>query len=211
MTMTKVVIVDDHRLFRQGLAVILAAKDHIEVVDKFSSAVELLKYIKHMEVDVILLDIDMPELDGISAAPEIFKLKPEVKIVILSMHLSSTKIQEAVAANVNGYLLKNSNDDEVAQAIEDVMIGKDYFAKEAQSELIESFRRKEDPNYVELTPREVDILKLVCEELSSQEIADRLSISIHTAETHRRNILSKTNCKNSVGLVKYAYDNDIIS
>lgn len=209
--MIKVAIVDDHKLFRQGLGVILAAKENIEVVSKFESAVELLKFVEHLDLDVILLDIDMPELDGISAAPQILKLNKKVKIIILSMHLSSTKIQEAVAANVSGYLLKNSDDDEVAKAIQDVYYGKDYFSKEAQAELIESYRKKDDPSYAELTPREIDILKLVCEELSSQEIADRLCISVHTAETHRRNLLSKTNCKNSVGLVKYAYDNDYIS
>ena len=126
------------------------------------------------------------------------------------MHLSSHKIQEAVAAKVNGYLLKTASDEEVATAIHEVMTGQDYFAKEAQSELIASYRRKSDPNYMELTPREKDILRLVCKEMNSQEIADKLFISKHTAETHRRNLLSKTGCKNSVGLVKYAIENELI-
>ncbi len=208
--MIKVAIVDDHHLFRQGLAVMLAAKENIQVVERYASAIELLKYLKHLEVDVILLDIDMPGMDGISATPKIFELKPEVKVIILSMHLSGAKILEADSANVNGYLLKTSNDEEVAQAIEEVMQGQRYFAKEAEAELIKSNREKNDPNHVQLTPREKDILKLVCEELNSQEIADRLSISVHTAETHRRNLLSKTGCKNSVGLVKYAYDHELI-
>lgn len=208
--MIKVAIVDDHRLFRQGLAVMLAAKEDIEVVEKYESAIDLLKYLAHTDIDLILLDIDMPDLSGIEAAPKILELKPEVKVVILSMHLSGTKIQEAIAANVNGYLLKTTSDEEVAEAIREVMKGKDYFAKEAHAELIQSYRKKEDPAYVELTPREKDILKLVCEEMSSQEIADKLFISVHTAETHRRNLLSKTGCKNSVGLVKYAYDNDLM-
>lgn len=208
--MIRVAIVDDHQLFRQGLAVMLATNEEIQVVEKFESAVELLKCLPELEVDLILLDIDMPELTGIEATPMILKLKPDVKIIILSMHLSSTKIQEAIGAKVNGYLLKTTNDEEVALAIYEVMQGKDYFAKEAHAELIESYRRKADPGYIELTPREIDILKLVCEELNSHEIADKLFISVHTAETHRRNLLSKTGCKNSVGLVKYAYDHDLI-
>ncbi|MBL4709966.1 MAG: response regulator transcription factor [Flavobacteriales bacterium] len=208
--MIKVAIVDDHQLFRQGLGVMLASKEGIEVVEKYESAIDLLKYLAHQEIDLILLDIDMPELDGISAVPKILKINPTVKIVMLSMHLSSHKIQEAVAAKVKGYLLKTASDEEVAEAIHTVMDGKDYFAKEAQSELIESYRRKSDPDYMELTPREKDILKLVCEELNSQEIADKLFISKHTAETHRRNLLSKTGCKNSVGLVKYAIENELI-
>lgn len=208
--MIKVAIVDDHKLFRQGLGVILASKEDIEVVEKYESAIHLLKYLKHVDVDLLLLDIDMPELDGISAMPRILEEKPDIKVLILSMHLSSKKIQEAVAAGVNGYLLKTSDDDEVAQAIYDVMDGKEYFSKEAHSELINSFRQKDDPRYVELTKREKEILNLVCQEFSSQEIAKQLSISIHTAETHRRNLLHKTDCKNSVGLVKYAIENELI-
>lgn len=204
--MIRVAIVDDHKLFRQGLGVMLAAKENIEVVAKYESAIELLKNINELEVNIILMDIDMPGLDGITATSEVLQARPEVKVVILSMHLNSAKIQEAVAANVKGYLLKTSSDTEVAAAIESVMQGNDYFSKEAQAELIDSYRRKEDPNYSELTQREIEILKLVCEELNSQEIADRLFISKHTAETHRRNLLSKTGCKNSVGLVKYAID-----
>ena len=159
--MIKVAIVDDHKLFRQGLGVILASKEDIEVVEKYESAVHLLKYLKHVDVDILLLDIDMPELDGISAMPRILEEKPDIKVLILSMHLSSKKIQEAVAAGVNGYLLKTSDDDEVAQAIYDVMDGKEYFSKEAHSELINSFRQKDDPRYVELTKREKEILNLV--------------------------------------------------
>jgi DNA-binding NarL/FixJ family response regulator len=205
--MIKVAIVDDHKLFRQGLGVILAAKENIEVVEKYESAVALLKELSFLEADLILLDIDIPEMNGIEATPKILKAKPEVKVVILSMHLDSNKIQEALNAGVSGYLLKTSSDEEVVKAIEEVMGGKDYFSKDAQAELIASYRRKDDPAYVELTPREKDILKLVCEELNSQEIADKLFISVHTAETHRRNLLSKTGCKNSVGLVKYAMEN----
>jgi DNA-binding NarL/FixJ family response regulator len=206
----KVAIVDDHKLFRQGLAVILAAKDTIQVVEKYESALDLLKYIQHLQVDVILMDIDMPGMNGILATTEVLKIRPDIKVVILSMHLNSVKIQEAIAVKVKGYLLKTSSDVEVVEAIESVMNGTDYFSKEAQAELIDSYRRKEDPDYVELTKREIDILRLVCEEMNSQEIADKLFISKHTAETHRRNLLSKTDCKNSVGLVKYAMDHGYI-
>ena len=165
--MIKVAIVDDHQLFRQGLAVILSSKENIQVVGKYESAIALLNQLNDLEL-------------------------------------------EAISAKVSGYLLKTSSDVEVASAIETVMNGKDYFSQEAQQELIESYRKKEDPNYSELTKREIDILKLVCQELNSQEIADKLFISKHTAETHRRNLLSKIDCKNSVGLVKFAMDNGYI-
>jgi DNA-binding NarL/FixJ family response regulator len=208
--MNKVAIVDDHRLFRQGLAVILAARESVEVVGKYETAIALLEALPKLEVDLILLDIDMPEMDGITAVPEIFKLSPNVKIVMLSMHLSSHKIQDAVAAKVHGYLLKTSSDDEVAEAIETVISGKDYFSKEAHEQLVEGFRNRDEEQAVELTPREIEILKLVCQEMNSQEIAEKLYISVHTAETHRRNLLSKTGCRNSVGLVKFAMDKGLV-
>lgn len=208
--MIKVAVVDDHKLFRQGLSVMLASKEDLEVVEKFESAVALIKALPNIEVDIILLDIDMPELSGIEAMPKILKIKPEAKVIMLTMHLNSTKIQEAVDAKVKGYLLKTTGDDEVNLAIRQVMEGKDYFTQEAQASLIDSYRRKDDPAFIELTPREREILKLVCEEYNSSEIAEKLFISQNTAETHRRNLLSKTGCKNSVGLVKFAMENELI-
>lgn len=208
--MIRVVIVDDHKLFRQGLSVMLASKEDLDVVGKFESAINLIAELPNLEADVILLDIDMPELSGIEAMPEILKIQPSIKVLMLTMHLSSLKIQEAVAAKVKGYLLKTTGDEEVALAILQVMEGKDYFTQEAQASLIDSYRRKDDPNFIELTPREKEILKLVCEEFNSNEIAEKLFISVHTAETHRRNLLSKTGCKNSVGLVKYAMEHELI-
>lgn len=205
--MIKVVLVDDHKLFRQGLAIILAAREDIEIVGRFETAIELLECLPNLEADLILLDIDMPLMDGITATPKILEINPKIKIVILSMHLDSKKIQQAVAANVNGYLLKTSDDDEVVDAIQQVYNGGEYFSKEAHSELINSFRNKEDFTEISLTKREKEILELVCQEMNSQEIAKELYISIHTAETHRRNLLSKTGCKNSVGLVKFAMEN----
>ncbi len=207
--MIKVAIVDDHKLFRQGLSIILSSKEGIEVIGRYESAIEFISHLPSLEVDLVLLDIDMPEMDGISASPKILRLKPEIKLVILSMHLNSNKIQEAVAAKVSGYLLKTSSDEEVEYAIKTIMDGNEFFSKEAQEELINSYKNEESKPF-QLTPREKEILKLVCAEYNSHEIAEELSISSHTADTHRRNLMSKTGSKNSIGLVKYAIENNLI-
>jgi DNA-binding NarL/FixJ family response regulator len=207
--MIKVAIVDDHKLFRQGLSVILNSKEGIEIVGRFESAIDFIEQLPSLEIDLVLLDIDMPDMDGITACPKILKLQPSIKIVILSMHLNSNKVREAVVAKVKGYLLKTSSDDEVVSAINIIMEGKEFFSKEAQEELINSYK-KEDSQLFQLTPREKEILKLVCAEYNSHEIAEELNISTHTADTHRRNLMSKTGSKNSIGLVKYAIENNLI-
>ncbi|MEQ8909076.1 MAG: response regulator transcription factor [Vicingaceae bacterium] len=208
--MIKVVIVDDHKLFRQGLAVILATREEIEVVGRYETAIALLENLPTIEADLILLDIDMPEMDGITATPKILDLNPSIKIIILSMHLDGGKIQQAVEAKVNGYLLKTSDDNEVVEAIHQVVKGGEYFSNEVQDELLKSNNLQDEEDEIRLTKREIEILELVCQEMNSQEIAKSLFISVHTAETHRRNLLNKTGCKNSIGLVKFAMENDYL-
>ena len=207
--MIKAAIVDDHKLFRQGLSVILNSKEGIEIIGRFELAIDFIEQLPSLKVDLVLLDIDMPEMDGITACRKILKIQPSIKVVILSMHLKSNKVREAVAAKVKGYLLKTSSDDEVVSAINIIMEGKEFFSKEAQEELINSYKKEDSPLF-QLTPREKEILKLVCAEYNSHEIAEELSISTHTADTHRRNLMSKTGSKNSIGLVKYAIENNLI-
>lgn len=207
--MIKVAIVDDHLLFRQGLCSILRANEELYVSGDFASAEEFIVALAGLDLDVLLLDIDMPGMSGIDAIPAILAINASLKIIMLTMHLSHSKIQEVIALGAKGYLLKTSNEDQLVKAIETVVEGKDYYSEEVTKELIASF--KNASLKVVLTPREIEILKLVCEELSSAEIAEKLFISPHTAETHRKNILSKTGCKNSIGLVRYAIENGIIS
>lgn len=206
--MIKVAIVDDHHLFRQGLKSILGVQDELQVLADFSSAEELIEQLSSLPVDVLLLDIDMPGMSGLEAIELVLKIDSQIKVVMLTMHLNAKKIQEVINLGAKGYVLKTSNEDELIKAINMVASGQEYFSDDVTKELITSYRKKEVK--VVLTPREIEILKLVCEELSSSEIAERLFISSHTAETHRKNILSKTGCKNSVGLVRYAIENGII-
>ncbi len=207
--MIRIAIVDDHQLFRQGLGAILAAEKEFEIIGEYKSAVDLLKYLHNLDVDVILLDIDMPDLDGISAMPEILKSKADVRVIIVSMHLQGDKIQAAVNQGVNGYLLKTANDKEVCEAIQAVMQGRDYFCEEANASLRKSMRPQTKNQGIELTSREKDILKLIYQELNTQEISDKLSLSYYTVETHRKNLMSKTGSKNSIGLIKFAIEHGL--
>lgn len=206
--MIKVAIVDDHLLFRQGLCSILKANEDLYISGDFESAEEFITALVGLELDVLLLDIDMPGMSGIDAISIILAKNKSLKIIMLTMHLSHSKIQEVIALGAKGYLLKTSNEDQLVKAINLVAKGEEYYSDEVTKELISGF--KNTSLRIVLTPREIEILKLVCEELSSAEIAEKLFISPHTAETHRKNILSKTGCKNSIGLVRYALENGII-
>ena len=206
----KVVIVDDHDLFRQGITSILSNGDEIQVTGAYSGATELLENLEKQEADLILLDVDMPGINGIEAACELKVKYPHLKIIMLSMHQNFSTFKEAMASGVNGYLLKTSDKEEVKNAIRQVMGGEDYFAQKVKDVLLGSFKAPDNVNTVELTPREREVLSLVCQELSTNEIAERLFISSHTVETHRRSLLSKTGCKNSIGLLKFAMENDLI-
>lgn len=207
--MIRIAIVDDHQLFRQGLGAILASNKEFDVIGEYKSAIDLLKYLPNIDVDVILLDIDMPDLDGISAMPQILESKAGVRVIIVSMHLQGEKIQAAVNQGVNGYLLKTAQDKEVSEAIHAVMQGKDYFSEEVNSSLRKAMRPQAKSKGIELTNREKDILKLIYQELNTQEISDKLCLSYYTVETHRKNLMSKTGSKNSIGLIKFAIEHGL--
>lgn len=208
--MIKLAIIDDHKLFRQGLALMLEAKEEILVVNKFETAIDFLKDLPDLDLDLILLDIDMPGMDGITAIPEIRKIKPEIKIIMLSMHLNAVKINAAKREKANGYLVKTSGENEVEKAILTIANGGEYYTAEVLEELASAEKLELEKVHIDLTPRELDILRLVCKGDSSQEIADELDISVHTADTHRRNLLNKTGCKNAVGLLQYAIENQLL-
>lgn len=206
----KIALVDDHHLFRQGMEAMLGNEPNMEVLSTYDNANNFLKELINLEVNLVLMDIDMPEVNGIEAAKKALELQPTLKIIMLSMHHNFSTIKDAMAAKVNGYLLKTSDQEEVKEAIETVIDGKDYFTKEVKEVLIGSFQSKHSNYVVELTPREKEILALVCKEMSTQEIAEQLFISVHTVETHRRSLLSKTGCKNSVGLVRFAVEHHLL-
>jgi DNA-binding NarL/FixJ family response regulator len=183
-----------------------------EVTGEASNGKEFLELISRYDYDIIFLDIEMPEINGIEAAKRALELKPELKIITLSMYGDEEYYDQMVDAGAKGFLLKNTNLQEVKTAIDTVMNGGNYFSQELMQNLLrnyKSIRESKGPD-ADLSEREVEILLLICSGLSNQQIGDQLFISKRTVEKHRANILCKTGCKNTAGLVMYAIKNQLI-
>lgn len=210
--MIKIVIADDHQMFIDGIKVLLGQEPDISVAGEALNGKELLDLLEKQPVDIILMDINMPVIDGIEATRIIKKKYPGIKILMLTMYSTKQYITSMIAAGVNGYILKNTGKEELMKAIEAVHSGNTYYSQEVIARVMESFRKKDvhtDAN-PELTQREKDVLKLLAEEFTASEVGDKLNISHHTVDAHRKNMLSKFNVRTTVGLVKIAIERGLL-
>jgi DNA-binding NarL/FixJ family response regulator len=183
-----------------------------EVTGEAANGKDFLELNLKYNYDIVFLDIEMPEINGIEAAKRAIEQKPELKIITLSMYGDEEYYDQMIEAGAKGFLLKNTNLQEVKTAIDTVMAGGNYFSQELMQNLLrnyKSIRESKEPD-AELSEREIEILLLICSGLSNQKIGDQLFISKRTVEKHRANILCKTNCKNTAGLVMYAIKNQLI-
>lgn len=204
-------LVDDHTLFRDGLRRLLINQSRFRVVGEASSGEEFLGMLDETPADVVFMDIDMPGMGGIEASKKALERFPEINIVALSMHNEQEYYLAMVELGARGFLLKSSPFGEVVTAIETVAGGGTYFAQELMSSLVSALRRNDVPSKNEaLSEREAEILPLICEGFSNQQIGDRLFISKRTVDKHRANILAKTGCKNTASLVIYAVKHNLI-
>lgn len=214
MTQINVLIADDHKIIRDGIKSLLSREKNINVVAEASNGEETINMaIEHM-VDVIIMDIDMGKPNGIETTRIIKQKHPDINILILSMLGLHDFIIQALEAGATGYILKNAGKDELLTAIKSVARGDSYFSKEASASLIEQLHRpklsKRNIANIPLSLRETEVLKLIAQEFSNPEIANKLFISIRTVDTHRRNLLEKLGVKNTAGLVKYAIKKGLI-
>jgi two-component system, NarL family, nitrate/nitrite response regulator NarL len=207
---TRILIVDDHAIILDGLEALLKQKEDLTLVAKTANAHYALAYLRKDEVDVLITDYSMPDMSGIDLITEARKLKPELKVIVLSMHDEAHLVEDIIAAGADAYILKKYAYSEITQAIQIVTGGGQYWSPEINQILIRGLKRNYELN-TELSLREIEILKLIVLEMTTKEIAEKLFISERTIETHRKNLLRKTNSKNTVGLIKYAYQNNIIS
>ncbi|GAO44264.1 response regulator transcription factor [Flavihumibacter petaseus] len=204
----KVAIADDHALFRAGVKTALSAKKDVELIAEADNGMQLLNLLKHIEPDVILLDIQMPIMDGISTLPEIRKMHPGVKVIILSMHNDHSMISKLMEIGANSYLTKNSDSETIYQAIKTCYEQEFFFNELTNKALLTGLRtRKLEPDTMldaQLSDKEIRILKLMCEEKTTKEIADIVDISPRTVEAIRDKLKTKTGAKSMAGLVMYA-------
>jgi len=208
MDICRIALADDHALIRHGIKKMIEEDPACKVVGEAADGLELIELLKTTPVDLIILDISMPNLRGIEAIREARKIRPQVKILMLTMHKAEQYICSAIASGADGYLLKEDSDTELLPAIARVRQGELYISPHLSSEFTEEViascnRWRESAGEI-LTPREKQILQLVAEGVTSRDIADRLEISKRTVEHHRANMMKKLNIKRVADLVKYA-------
>lgn len=215
MTPCRIILVDDHALFRSGLRGLLDRLDGCRVVGEASDGAEFLAMLPSTDADVVFMDISMPVMNGAEATERALQLRPGLRIITLSMFGDENYYARMVDAGACGFLLKDSDIEEVAEAIGTVMNGGSYFSPALQSSLGGSGTAAAGDGTADGSPdglssREIEILVGVCRGLSNQEIADELFISKRTVDKHRANIMEKTGCRNTAGLVVYAIRNRLI-
>ncbi len=206
--MYKIVLAEDHVLVREGIKKIIEAFPGLQVVGEVGDGPELMKLLERLEVDMVILDISMPSLPGIEATREIKQAYPTVKVLILTMHKKKEYLHNAMDAGVDGYLLKEDAPKELLNAIEKIRQGMLYVSPLLASDLANLYvksQRQEEAGPVEpLTPREIEIIKMIAEGKSSKEMAEIMFLSFRTIQNHRAKIMKKLNFKKNTDLVKYA-------
>ncbi len=214
----KILLVDDHTLVRDGIRSLLAHETNFKFVGEASNGLQAIHFLEENEVDVILMDINMPVMNGIEATREITRKFPKVKVLTLSMNKDKGYISKMLNAGAIGYVLKDTEHEELVESIKHVSSGQPFFGTETSRIMMESFmpnvKLQHSGNDIapeELTPREKEVLALIAAEMTNPEIAEKLFISVRTVDTHRRNLLIKLGSKNSIGLVKYAIKHNLDS
>ncbi len=209
-----ILLVDDHSIIRDAMKLYFQDHTKYNISAEAESGEEALNLLKNQSFDIIITDISMPNMDGITLCKKIKEIQPSQKILILSMFNESSYIKQVLSLGVNGYMLKTSRKDEIFKALDTIDNGQNYVSEKVTQTIIESLKHRKKPTKrltveAPLTSREREILSLIVKEYSNHEIAEVLFISVRTVDAHKRNLLDKTGCKNIAGLVIYAVEHGI--
>jgi len=207
----RIAIIDDHDLFREGIKLVLNQIDEFEVVFDHANGLNFIEFLKNSIPDIVLMDINMPEIDGIETTKKAIDLFPELKIIALSMFSDTLHYSQMINAGVRGFVLKKTKKHELQQAIIEVYNGGVYFSQEIIQKLTFQSLNFSKKLTEDITNREFDILDLVCQGKTSQEISEKLFISPKTVEVHRTNILRKADVRNTAELIIWAVKNNYFS
>jgi len=213
MKRPNIIIVDDHLILRQGIKSLITAENIAKVIGEASNGIELLDLLKKQKPDIVIMDIDMPYMNGMEATQKALEMIPELKIIAFTMFGDEEYYYKMIDLGVKGFILKSSGIAELENAINGVMLGESYFSPEVLRKIINSMgRNKQVKNSlnVEFTSREIEVLQQICLGLNNDEIAEKLFISPKTIKSHRSNLLGKTGCKNTPTLILYAIKNNIV-
>ena len=214
MNTINILLVDDHQILLDGLRTMLEAEPDFNIIGTAKNGHEAIPILQQQAVDVLILDLSMPEMDGMETTKYVKKQFPDVKIIILTTNDEGSIITEILKQGATGYMLKNSTQEQLVKGIRLANEGKTVLNNEVTTRMIESIRQKDNApekrNIPKITRREKEVLQLIAEEFTAQEIADQLFVSLNTVITHRRNLFVKMEVKNSVGLVKKAIENGLI-
>ncbi|WP_340105617.1 response regulator transcription factor [Rhodohalobacter sp. 8-1] len=215
MANIKVLLVDDHKIVRDGIKLMLEPQAGINVVAEAEDGEEVKNILDETSVDVIVMDINMPGMNGIKTTKMVKDEHPNIKVLALTMSSDDSHIRQMVQAGASGYIMKSAGRDELTNAIHDVMAGKHYFSDQATQsimmDLVKNKGKSSAPDPVHITERELEVLQMIVKEHTNQEIAEKLYISPRTVDAHRRNLLQKTGARNTAGLVKYAFQNGLVN
>jgi len=215
----KLYIIDDHKLFVQGVISLLSDESDLEITGYSLSALDFLAGVEKLNVDVYLMDINMPDITGIELTRKLKELKPEARVLALTMYDDFEYVENMIKSGADGYILKTASMEELSLAIKTVAKGNKFFGNEIQEIVFNKIGGKGSTintsgttdNQANLTKRELEIISLIAKEFTTQEIADKLFISARTVETHRKNILSKTHAKSIIGLLKFVEQKGILN
>lgn len=214
MPLIRVAIADDHQVLIEGLSLLLRDEEEVQFIGQANNGIQLLKLLAEKPADVVLLDINMSGMDGLETCRRLRREFPQTQVLALTMYDKGNMVQQMLKAGAAGYLLKNTGRDELILAIKTVAAGETYLSPSANQALLDHLRHGIASTTIgglpELTRREQQILKLIAQEMTTQEIAAHLHISLNTVDTHRKNLLGKLGAKNTAGLIRIAMEKGLL-